>query len=109
MPTFNDDKEPIDDDWLREWAKKEPYVWAVPGTHLALYYNKSGLLKGIWTILETLDDGDEMDHCHVVTRGECRRMIDLITNQPEEEKPADYPHWAYMTDSQKDESIRKAY
>ena len=106
---FSDDKEPIDRDWLSEWAKREPHVWSVPGTNLAIYYNQSGLLNGIWTILETLDDGDEMDHCHVVNRGECRRMIDLITSQSAEEKPADYPHWAYMTEAQKDEAIRKAY
>jgi len=106
--TYKDDKEPIDRDWLSEWAKREPHVWAVPGTNLAIYYNQSGLLNGIWTILETLDDGDELDHCHVVTRGECRRMLDLLTSQVEE-KPADYPHWAYMTEAQKDEAIRKAY
>jgi hypothetical protein len=109
MKTRSDDKEMIDGEWLSSWAKKEPHVWSVRGTNLHVYYNRGGVLNGMWTILETLDDGDELDHCHVLNRGECRRMIDLISGAGgEADRPSDYPNWGCMSESQKDESIRMA-
>lgn len=104
----NDDSESIDTEWISTFAKKEPHVWSIRGTNLHLYYNATGECRGLWTILETLDDGDELDHCHVRNRGECRRMIDFIS-PVDVEKTSDYPHWNVMTDAQKDESIRMSY
>lgn len=74
------DDEPIDREWVSTWTIKEKHVWTVLGSSLFLYENRSGPLKGLWTILSDTD-GDEHTHCHVHTRGEMKQMVRLIDRQ----------------------------
>ena len=74
----SDDSQWIDREWVQEFAVKEPHCWKLPGTDYHLYENVSGPLRSLWTVFEVMDDGDEKDVCHVMTRGDLVRTLEFL-------------------------------
>jgi hypothetical protein len=73
----DDSQELLDTDFIRTFAKREPYVWAITGTNFYLYRLQDDSYS--FEIGEQLDDGDERSWCIVRTRGQCRLMVEKLT------------------------------